>query len=475
MSAGWPSTDRPVCAVLHLVESRSQFAHYASLDTLKANRPYVMQAYGHWHPEAGLHRPDRGQLPSATSVRSIRLGADLLEAAASSEVVGVMLNALQLLATLSALTGRVPVVPEVGCQSRWLQRHAMTPAGVADDYVLQLPAPGRVAARASRRAMARQAAWAREAAAPTTAAPTTAAPTTAAPVGREANGGDVGAAEVADTAYAALAGVEDNSDVRCHLSIGGARCSLPEVLPAWQPLSYGEGLGDGSAFEDGHAHGSHAHGSDARGSDARARRQRHRHHHRRHSRNPSSTESSTERQQTAPGGAAGGHGAFVLPTDLPAEILFLGAAAPAEVDAGGGQQRGKRADGSNRAADGRSSGRSAARGRGWPPSLADVRVLAERYADAPMIEVRWPALRHWPAAANLSRSASSSGPSSGPSSGQLSGPLKGERTPAARRWMPRRRPSLPYRTLLDLTLPYLTPGPSVDAEAQAVLTLPYLA
>ena len=38
MSAGWLSADKPVCAVLHLVESRSQFVHFTSLDTLKANR-----------------------------------------------------------------------------------------------------------------------------------------------------------------------------------------------------------------------------------------------------------------------------------------------------------------------------------------------------------------------------------------------------------------------------------------------------
>ena len=49
MTAGWLSADRPVCAILHLVECRSQFAHYSGLDTLKANRPYVMRAYQHWY------------------------------------------------------------------------------------------------------------------------------------------------------------------------------------------------------------------------------------------------------------------------------------------------------------------------------------------------------------------------------------------------------------------------------------------
>ena len=51
----------------------------------------------------------------------------------------------------------------------------MTPNGVADDYVLQLRSPGGVSS--------------------------------------------------------------NHDDVTCHLAIGGARCALPNVLPAWHPLS----------------------------------------------------------------------------------------------------------------------------------------------------------------------------------------------------------------------------------------------
>ena len=46
---------------------------------------------------------------------------------------------LQLLAISAAISGRVPVVPRVPCSSGWLRPGEMTLAGVADDYVLQLP------------------------------------------------------------------------------------------------------------------------------------------------------------------------------------------------------------------------------------------------------------------------------------------------------------------------------------------------
>ena len=78
----------------------------------------------------------------------------------------VLLTMLQLLAISAAISGRVPVVPRVPCNSGWLRPGKMTLAGVADDYVLQLP------------------------------------------------------------------GTEEGQ-VHCHLAPGGARCALPEVLPAW--------------------------------------------------------------------------------------------------------------------------------------------------------------------------------------------------------------------------------------------------
>ena len=172
MTAGWLSADRPVCAILHLVECRSQFAHFSSLDTLKSNRPYVMRAFGHWHSaEADKHRTRSGEAPAPASVRAIRLGDDLLAKSAGSSGLGFLLNMLQMLGALAALTGRTPVVPSIPCSSRWLKRHAMTPNGVADDYVMQLP------------------------------------PTAAHPA------------------------------VSCHLAIGGAKCALPTVLPAWLRLN----------------------------------------------------------------------------------------------------------------------------------------------------------------------------------------------------------------------------------------------
>ena len=51
----------------------------------------------------------------------------------------LLLTMLQLLAISAAISGRVPVVPRVPCNSGWLRPGKMTLAGVADDYVLQLP------------------------------------------------------------------------------------------------------------------------------------------------------------------------------------------------------------------------------------------------------------------------------------------------------------------------------------------------
>ena len=186
-TAGWLSADRPVCAILHLVESRSQFAHFSSLDTLKANRPYVMAAYGYWHAEAARHKPPgRGAPPELHSLRAVRLSKRLLRQTSSS--LGALLNALQLLAAAAAVTGRTPVIPSVPCDSGWIKRHAFTPHGLADDYILQLP----YATQAS---------------------------------GERADNGGGGA--------------------RCHLAIGGARCSLPTALPAWHPLGAAEQNAEG--------------------------------------------------------------------------------------------------------------------------------------------------------------------------------------------------------------------------------------
>jgi hypothetical protein len=138
-------------------------------------------------------------------LRAIRLGPEFLEAAAASEGVGVLLNALQLLAALGAITRRVPVVPRVDCASRWLKRHPMTISGVADDYVLQIREDAGVTHFRERAA-----------AAPAEAAATAMAAAAAAAVATE-----VAADEVADM-------------VSCHLSMGGAGCHLPDVLPAWQ-------------------------------------------------------------------------------------------------------------------------------------------------------------------------------------------------------------------------------------------------
>ena len=197
MTAGWLSADKPVCSILHLVECRSQFAHFGSLDTLKSNRPYVMKAYGHWHgavadkhllekekEEEHSHGGNALEAPNDKSIRAIRLSSTFLEASASSSGVGHLLNALQILSAVAALTDRLPIIPSIPCTSKWLKRHEMTPNGIADDYVLQLPPPS-----------------------------------------------------------SELAG-----KVSCHAAIGGAKCALPRVLPAWQRLRRG-GSSDGPSPE----------------------------------------------------------------------------------------------------------------------------------------------------------------------------------------------------------------------------------
>jgi hypothetical protein len=176
----------------------------------------VLGAYGHWDAFAAeAHRRVPSSVPTSSvppaigtfqirQLRAIRLGPEFLEAAAASEGVGVLLNALQLLAALAAITGRVPVVPRVDCASRWLKRHPMTISGVADDYVLQIREDAGVAHLRERAAAA-------AAAAP---APAEAAAAPAEAMAEEAD-------EVADA-------------VSCHLAMGGAGCHLPIVLPAWQ-------------------------------------------------------------------------------------------------------------------------------------------------------------------------------------------------------------------------------------------------
>ena len=158
ITAGWPSL-RPnsICAVLHLVESRSQFGSFELFS--KSNRPYLMRAFGHWH----LDEP-----PPPSPLRAVRLSAALWEATGESTTLHPLLTALQALAVVAAVTGRTPLIPQVPCSSHWLHRNPMTLMGVSDDYVMQLHA------------------------------------------GRGANG-----------------------RVECHLSMGGKRCALPAVLPAW--------------------------------------------------------------------------------------------------------------------------------------------------------------------------------------------------------------------------------------------------
>jgi hypothetical protein len=174
----------------------------------------VLGAYGHWDAFAAeAHRRAPSSAPTSSvppaigtfqirQLRAIRLGPEFLEAAAASEGVGVLLNALQLLAALAAITGRVPVVPRVDCASRWLKRHPMTISGVADDYVIQIREDAGFRQIREGAGVAHLRERAAAAAAPAEAM-------------------DEEADEVADV-------------VSCHLAMGGAGCHLPIVLPAWQ-------------------------------------------------------------------------------------------------------------------------------------------------------------------------------------------------------------------------------------------------
>ena len=175
VTAGWPSlAPRAVCAVLHLVECRSQFG---DIDANKHLRPYVQRALGYWHlrepppaPLLPLAAPD-----SSGAARAIRLPAIEWAGCGESEGIGALLNALSRLALYAAVTGRTPVIPRVPCTSKWIMRNPFGRAGLADDYVLQLP---------------------------------------------NRSHADAGAAV-------------DAAAIECHLALGGQRCMLPTVLPAW--------------------------------------------------------------------------------------------------------------------------------------------------------------------------------------------------------------------------------------------------
>ncbi|KAL3909962.1 MAG: hypothetical protein SGPRY_009234, partial [Prymnesium sp.] len=124
--AGWPSLrSSSVCSLLHLVESRSQFGGF---DAHKANREYVMRAFGHWHlPPPLLDQP----------LRALRLSPRAWGGEEGHPSLLPLLHALSLLAIGAAVTGRVPVVPSVACGSGWMNRHPMALAGVAEEYVMQ--------------------------------------------------------------------------------------------------------------------------------------------------------------------------------------------------------------------------------------------------------------------------------------------------------------------------------------------------
>ena len=187
ITAGWPSLyPRSICAVLHLVECRSQFGMW---NANKAARPYVQRALGYWLlPEPPL-RPlidesaasgGPGKIVSPGAIRLSRGEWDM-----TTRSLGALLNALQRLALYAAITGRSPVIPSIPCASKWISRNAFGRGGLADDYVLQLP----------NRSVG----------------------------GYHKDGSDGG--------------------IECHLALGGQSCMLPKVLPAWtqsgsKPLSF---------------------------------------------------------------------------------------------------------------------------------------------------------------------------------------------------------------------------------------------
>jgi len=137
VTGGWAEARRGgvACALLHLVELRSQFVAFRSLDTRKANRPYVMGFYGYLpvdeSPLSSAPWPPPGE-----PLRAVRLSEATLRATGTRRGIGSLLNALQLLRAVAAATNRTPVVPAVGCDARWIRTSAGAQFGVADDSVL---------------------------------------------------------------------------------------------------------------------------------------------------------------------------------------------------------------------------------------------------------------------------------------------------------------------------------------------------
>ena len=89
-----------------------------------------MRAYGRWHAEASL------TTHSDEPARVVRLPAAAWRATAAHNGVGALLNALQALALIAAVSNRTPVIPRVPCDSLWLARSDVALAGVALGGVL---------------------------------------------------------------------------------------------------------------------------------------------------------------------------------------------------------------------------------------------------------------------------------------------------------------------------------------------------
>jgi hypothetical protein len=75
----------------------------------------------------------------------VRLSAATLAETSRQRTLVPLLDALRTLAVVAAATNRTPVVPSVPCKSGWIKREDVRQiglgsiAGIADDYVLQLP------------------------------------------------------------------------------------------------------------------------------------------------------------------------------------------------------------------------------------------------------------------------------------------------------------------------------------------------
>lgn len=277
VTLGWVAM--PTCSLLHLVELRSQFVSFRSLDTIKRNRPYVMAAYGAWpidepskdpplsFPLPSLaHRPpsthgfarrerakrvrvEAGEPPepSLSSLHSIRLPPLTVDVTSHHTGIGSLLNLLQLLHLASGVSGRAPVVPSTPCSSGWLVKDPLGIAGVRDDYVMPLPESwggeegweergwgerwGAGEGWKSRKDRRGEGGEGRQLVSGE----------------RKSEGGEVGggfwrrserrAPLLSQGLGGGGEGVSEGSidphDFRCHLSIGGADCAWPHVVPAW--------------------------------------------------------------------------------------------------------------------------------------------------------------------------------------------------------------------------------------------------